>query len=84
MTPESVVLDKSKLALKMGEEATLVSTALPENAKDKSVDFASDNTSIATATPKQGKVTAIALGTANITAKTNNGKTANCAATITK
>ncbi len=68
----------------MGETATLVPTVLPENAKDKSVEFTSSETSIATVTPKQGKVTAIAVGTANITAKTINGKTANCTVTITE
>lgn len=68
----------------MGETATLIPTVLPENAEDKSVDFVSSNTSFVTVTPKQGKVTAIATGSTSITAKTINGKTANCAVTITE
>ncbi|WP_438770997.1 Ig-like domain-containing protein [Enterococcus sp. AZ189] len=84
MSPESVKLDKTTLNLKVGETATLIPTVIPENTDDKSVEFTSSNTSIVTVTPKQGKVTAIATGSTSITAKTINGKTANCAVTITE
>lgn len=56
---------------------------MPENTTDKTVTFSSDDESIATVTPKQGKVTGVALGTVSITATTVNGKKATCKVTVT-
>lgn len=66
----------------MGDTATIVPTVLPDNAEDKTVNFISSDTGVATVTPKQGKVTAIAVGTATITGTTTNGKTATCEVNI--
>lgn len=55
---------------------------VPEDATDKSVQFASSDTAIATITPVQGKVTAVASGTVTITATTSNGLTATCDVTV--
>lgn len=57
---------------------------VPEDATDKSVQFASSDTAIATITPVQGKVTAVAAGTVTITATTSNGLTATCDVTVTE
>lgn len=57
-------------------------TVSPAEASDKSVQFSSNDTAIATVTPVQGKVTAVAAGTATITATTANGKIATCEVTV--
>ena len=66
------------------DSETLSATVVPSDASDKSVQYSSSNTAIATVTPVQGKVTAIAAGTATVTAKTVNGKTATCEVTVTE
>ena len=77
-----VTLDKNTLALFTGESATLTATVAPENATDKTVTWTSNNEKIAAVA--DGKVTAIASGTANITVTTTNGSfTATCAVTVT-
>lgn len=54
---------------------------MPENADERSVAWKSDATSVA-ATDSNGKVTAVAAGTATITA-TVGGKSATCFVTVT-
>lgn len=76
-------MNKTTLSLAVGANETLTATVTPENAEDKSVQFASSDASIATVTPVQGKVTAVAEGTATITVTTANGKTATCDVTVT-
>ena len=77
-----VSLDKTTLELTEGESQTLKATVAPENATDKSVTWSSSATNIATV-DANGKVTAVAAGTATITVKTNDGgKTATCALTV--
>lgn len=67
----------------MGATETLTATVSPSEASDKSVQFTSSDKAIATVTPVQGKVTAVAEGTATITAATVNGKTATCKVAVT-
>lgn len=83
IAPTGVTLNKTTLSLAVGANETLTATVTPENAEDKSVQFASSDTSIATVTPVQGKVTAVAEGTVTITVTTSNGKTATCEVTVT-
>ncbi|MBR5660629.1 MAG: Ig domain-containing protein [Bacteroidales bacterium] len=64
----SVTLDKTSLTLVEGEEETLVATVKPENAKDKSVTWESSDAKVATVN-NEGKVSAIAEGSATITVK---------------
>ncbi|MDT2640643.1 Ig-like domain-containing protein [Enterococcus dongliensis] len=67
----------------MGATETLSATVAPDDATDKSVQFTSSDVTVATVTPIQGKVTAVAAGTATITATTANGKTAVCEVAVT-
>lgn len=78
-----VTLDKTTLDLVAGNSATLKATVAPENATNKTVTWASSNTAIATV-DTTGKVTAVAPGTATITATAadGSGKTATCKVTV--
>ena len=78
-----IALDKTKLALTVGDTQTLKATITPDDANNKNVSWSSDKPSVATVDEK-GTVTAVATGTANITVKTVDGeKTAVCAVTVT-
>lgn len=76
----SIKLSKDTLALTVGGSETLTTTTQPEST---TVTFSSDNTSVATVTPTTGKITAVAAGSATITAKTKEGETATCIVTVT-
>ena len=74
---ENVALDKPELELTEGDEAVLTATVTPEDASDKSVEWTTSDAKVATV--KDGKVTAVAPGTATVTVKTKDGgKTATC------
>ncbi|MFP7215900.1 Ig-like domain-containing protein [Lactococcus garvieae] len=77
-------MNKTTLSLEVGGTETLTATVVPADAEDKSVQFSSSDTAIATVTPVQGKVTAVATGTSIITVTTVNGKTATCEVTVTE
>ena len=78
-----VSLDKTELALTVGDTQTLIATITPDDANNKNVSWSSDKPSVATV-DENGTVTAVAAGTANITVKTVGGeKTAVCAVTVT-
>ncbi|WEA55755.1 Ig-like domain-containing protein [Lactococcus lactis] len=78
-----MTLNKTTLALVIGATETLSATVLPADAEDKTINFTSSDTAIATVTPVQGKVTAVAAGTSTITVTTSNGLTATCEVTVT-
>lgn len=79
---ESISLDKTTLSIKEGSNYTLTATITPSNATNKSVVWSSNNENVAKV--QNGKVTAIAKGTAIITATTENGKhVATCTVTVT-
>ncbi len=78
----SVFLNKTSAALSKGGTVTLSATINPSNATDKSIAWSSSNTSVATVSG--GVVTAVAKGTATITASSNNGKTATCTITVSE
>lgn len=63
---ESVELDKSSASLEVGQTVTLNPTVLPVDARDTGVIWESDNPSVATV--ENGVVTAVAAGSATITA----------------
>lgn len=69
---ESISLNKTTMELTVGGEETLTATVSPDNATDKTVTWSSTDNSIATV-DQNGKVTAVAAGTANIYATANDG-----------
>ena len=90
ITPEtpvkvtSITLNKTSTSLPIGATETLtVETVAPDNATDKSVTWSSDNTAAATV-DDNGLVTAVAIGTAIITAtaKDGSGVTATCTVVV--
>lgn len=77
----SIALSQTEISLEVDGTATLTATVSPDNATNKTVIWESDKTNIATV-DNTGKVSAIAQGTAKITA-TADGKSANCTVTVT-
>lgn len=76
-----VTLDKTELTLEVDETEMLTATVSPEDATDKTVSWSSDKTNIVTV-DNSGKITAVAAGTAVITATAVNNKTATCTVTV--
>lgn len=78
---KGISVDKTALTLEKGSSYTLKTTITPENATNQSVTWTSDNKDVATVSG--GKITAIAKGTATITATTADGNyTATCKVTV--
>lgn len=68
----SIKLNETTLYKNKGDAAvTLTATVVPENAADKTVTWSSDNPAVASV--NNGEVTALAIGTAIITATANDG-----------
>lgn len=70
VTPSSYTID-------VGEKYKLTATISPSNATDKSVIWSSDNSSVVSV-DNSGNICGMTAGTAIITAKSSNGKTATC------
>ena len=78
----SVKLNKTSLSIVKGQASTLTATINPSNATNKNVTWTSNNTKVVTV-DANGKVKAIAAGTATITVKTKDGsKTSSCKVTV--
>ena len=75
----SVTLDQTSVTLTAGETVRLTATVSPDNATDKTITWTSSNTSFATV--KNGEVTAVAVGSATVTAKCGKVK-AECTITV--
>lgn len=78
---ESISLDCTSVSLEEGQSITLVATINPSDADEKTVEWRTSNTSVATVT--NGEVTAVGEGTCTITAMAGN-KTAECKVAVTK
>lgn len=77
-----VSLNESSITLDVGGSKTLTATVTPEAATNKKVRWTSDNETVATVS-EDGVVTAVAGGTAVITATTHDGLfTASCTVTV--
>ncbi|PWM50677.1 MAG: hypothetical protein DBX39_02945, partial [Bacillota bacterium] len=74
-----VTLDKNKAELEVGGTLELKATVSPDNATDKTVTWSTSAEAVATV--ENGKVTAVAAGTATITAKAGE-KSASCEVTV--
>ncbi len=77
--PKSVKLNKTGITLGVGENYTLKAT-LPSGTASNIKSWSTSNKGIVTVSG--GKITAKKAGTANITVKTFNGKTATCKVTV--
>ena len=78
----SITLDKTSLSISSNGKAKLTPKILPADATDKSITWTSSDPIIARV-DSNGNVVAVKPGTATITAKTKNGKTATCKITVT-
>ena len=76
----SVSLNRTYITVEIGDTVSLYETVYPSNATDKSVVWNSSNPSVATVS--NGTVTAKSAGTATITVRTSNDKTATCVVTV--
>ncbi len=81
--PSSVGLNKTRLVLGVGEKFDLDSH-LPSGCGACNVTYSTNNSKAASVRKAGGLVTAKAVGTAKITVKTYNGKTAVCTVTVKK
>lgn len=79
-SPTSVKLNCSTFTLGVGEEYTLLKTVSPSGA-NHTCTWSSSNQTVASVN-SNGKVTAKKTGTATITVKTSNSKTAQCKVTV--
>ena len=80
---ESVRFNYSKLSIAKGHSASLTAIVCPDNATNKNVTWTSSNNGVATV--RNGIVTAVANGSARITATAadGSGKSASCTVVVT-
>lgn len=78
-----VSLSLNTLTLDVGDEETLTATITPDNASNKSINWESSDTGVATV-DANGKVTAVSVGSTAITATAadGSGKSATCSVTV--
>lgn len=76
-----ITLDQTAATLTEGETLTLTATVSPDDATDKTVTWSTSDASVATVA--DGVVTAVAAGTATITAKAGE-HSATCVVTVTR
>ena len=82
-SPSSIVINKTKLVLGVGEQFNL-NSSLPSGCASYNTAYSTNNTLVADVVKDNGLVTAKAVGTAKITVKTYNGKTAVCVINVKK
>ena len=82
--PQSIKLDKTSEKVLLGTTSKLIAKISPDNIKNKRIYFASNNKEVATVN-ECGEITAHSLGTADITATSENGNiTATCKIIVVK
>ena len=77
---QRITIDPTSWTMEVGDKKTLTATVWPASTGTGSLSWTSSNNSVATV-DANGKVTAVALGTANITAS-QNGMSATCVITV--
>lgn len=83
VTVTGVEVDPEETSIPVGEQAQLTANVLPENATNKDVSWSSDDPDVASV-DANGLVTGVSVGTAQITATTDDqGKTAYCSVVVT-
>ena len=78
-----ITLDKTELSLETGVKTTLAATVEPADATIKSVSWSSSNPEVAAVHPVTGEITAIAEGTAVVTATSSSNKDVSASCTVT-
>lgn len=78
-----ITLDKSELSLEAGDKATLTATVEPAAATIKSVVWSSSNPAVVTVNPVTGEMTAVADGTATVTATSSSNREVSASCTVT-
>lgn len=82
--PQSIKLDKTSEKVLLGTTSKLIAKVSPDNIKNKRIYFASNNKEVATVN-ECGEITSHSLGTADITATSENGNiTATCKIIVVK
>ena len=82
--PQSIKLDKTSEKVLLGTTSKLIAKVSQDNIKNKRIYFASNNKEVATVN-ECGEITAHSLGTADITATSENGNiTATCKIIVVK
>lgn len=77
-----VTLSQKTASMKVGDTKTIAATIAPENATNKAITTSSDNEKVATFSA-DGTITAVSVGTANVSVTTvDGGFTASCAVTV--
>ena len=79
---EGITLDKTEGVLTVGNTVTVAATVTPDTATNASVTWTSSNKAIATV-DSEGKITAVAPGTATITATSDSNPDASAAYAVT-
>lgn len=77
----SIKLNSNGISLNEGNTYQLVATVIPENATNKTLTWSTSDASVATVSGT-GKITAVSIGKATITAKSSNGVTITCAVSV--
>ncbi len=78
----SIKLSKTSATIEKGKTLSLTAAVSPTNATYKTFTWTTSNSKVATVS--DGRITAVSVGTATITAKSENGKTAVCKITVKK
>lgn len=79
---EGITLDKTEGVLTVGNTVTVIATVTPDTATNASVTWSSSDEAIATV-DSEGKITAVAPGTATITATSDSNPDASAAYAVT-
>lgn len=79
----SIKLSDTTASIEVGAKKPLAASVLPENAENRAIVWTSDNTSVATVDAATGLVTAVKVGTANITATAQDGSNVSAVCVVT-